>query len=181
MPSTPFLEKAMSHANLPPMDLNEAYLALGDMIRAKEPAGQDDVLWSQILAAFSVASPDQRHINLLVEAAGCQLLWQLMDTLCRLFMLDPHVVHNLAPGLYQDYTAAIAALPLRMLNLRATRGVEFCESVRQTIEERWAARDVVSPWSDVLVIARREAELEEERRLSLEMAHLVFGEGHWEN
>jgi hypothetical protein len=171
----------MSQADPPPMDLDEAYLALVDMINAKEPAGQDYVLWSRILAAFSVASPDQRHINLLVEAAGCQLLWQLTDTLCRLFMLDPNYVHNPAPGLYQDYTSAIAALPLRMLDLRATRGVEFCETVWQTIEERWAARDVVSPWRDVLVIARREAELEEERRLSLEMAHLVFGEGHWEN
>jgi hypothetical protein len=171
----------MSQADPPPMDLDEAYLALGDMIRAKEPAGQDDVLWSWILAAFSVASPNQRHINLLVEAASRQLLWQLTDTLCRLFMLDPNDVHNLAPGLYHDYTVAIAALPLRMLDLRATRGFEFCETVRQTVEERWAARDAVPPWRDVLVIAGREAELEEERRLSLEMALLSCGEGHWED
>jgi hypothetical protein len=158
-PSTPPLFKAaMAEADPTPKDSNEACYALLGLIYAKEPGAEDDTTWSRILTSFSVASPDQRHINLAVEAAGYQLLAELTDTLCRLLILKYNHAGDLVKGTYQDYTAAIAALPQRMLALGEARGVEFYEIVRQMVRERWAARDAVPLWP--VVLARREAELE---------------------
>jgi hypothetical protein len=46
------------------------------------------------------------------------------------------------------------------------------------VRERWAAIDAVPPWP--VVLARREAELEEEWRLDSESFFLVCDEGSWE-
>jgi hypothetical protein len=129
-PSTPPLKTTMSEANLTYNDTDEACHALLAMIYAEEASREDDAMWARILTAFSVASPDQRHIDLLVEAAAHRLLAQLTDTPCSLFILRPNNAGNLITGIYQDYTAAIAALPQRMLAAREARGVEFYEMVR---------------------------------------------------
>lgn len=147
----------MSEANLPPMDSDEAYHALQAMIKSEAPGQQNDMTWNRVMQAFPVRFPYEKHIDMLVEAAGNQLLDQLTDTLRRLFIMNSKNVHRLVTGPYQSYAAAVAALPQRMVDLRSTLGVEFCEIVRQMIAERWAARDAVPPWH--VINATREAEL----------------------
>ena len=124
------------------------------------------MVWDRIALSFTVASPNQRHINYLVDAASNQLLGQLTDTLCRLFMLISTDMVNLTEGQFRAYAAAIAALPQRVMDMRALRGAEFCEAIRRMVEERRLVRDAVVSWD--VVNARREAELESERRVLLE-------------
>ena len=120
------------HSSPDMMDYEEAYQALLGLILAAEPNTQDGLTWDRIAVSFTVTSPSQRHINNLVEAASNQLLAQLTDTLCRMFILD-----TLATEQFQGYVAAIAALPQRVVELRMLRGAEFCEVVRRMVEERW--------------------------------------------
>ncbi|GAB7334960.1 hypothetical protein MBLNU13_g06832t2 [Cladosporium sp. NU13] len=157
------------------MDSDEAYQALLGLILADEPSSHDGMTWDRIALSFTVASPNQRHINYLIEAASNQLLGQLTDTLCRMFMLNPNDMATLANGAFQAYAAAIAALPQRVVDLRALRGAEFCEVLRRMVEERWVVRDAVASWSGVA--ARREAELESERRALLE--RIGFSDDEW--
>ncbi|GAB7334959.1 hypothetical protein MBLNU13_g06832t1 [Cladosporium sp. NU13] len=123
------------------MDSDEAYQALLGLILADEPSSHDGMTWDRIALSFTVASPNQRHINYLIEAASNQLLGQLTDTLCRMFMLNPNDMATLANGAFQAYAAAIAALPQRVVDLRALRGAEFCEVLRRMVEERHTAMD----------------------------------------
>lgn len=160
------------------MDSDEAHHALLGLINSEQPSGQNGATWDRITHSFSVALPNQRLIGLLVETTGNQLMGQLADTMCRMFMQDPKNVAMLATGSYQGYAAAVAALPQRMVDLRAARGAEFCEIVRRTIEERWAARDAVPPWH--VINDRRETELAHERRMMVERVVVVCDEGSWE-
>ena len=59
--------------------------------------------------------------------------------------------------------------------MRALRGAEFCEVVRRMVEERWVVREAVGSWG--VVDARREAELERERRELLK--RIGFSDGEW--
>jgi hypothetical protein len=165
----------MSEANPTPMDADEAYQALLDMIVANEPSDQDDIQWYRIAHSFSTTPPNQRHINILVEAVSNQLLGELTDTLCRSFMQNRNNVGDLVTGLFQDHTAMIAALPQRTLDLRATSGVAFGEIVRRMIWERWEVRDAVPPWD--AVHASREVDLAGERRMLLEGVEFLCDEG----
>jgi len=63
------------------MDSEEAYDALLKILVAEEPSREDGKIWDQITLSFTVASPDQRQIDLLVEAGANRLMGQLMDTL----------------------------------------------------------------------------------------------------
>jgi len=164
----------MSTTHAIPMDSEQAYQALPRLILAEEPDSQDGKTWDRINLSFTVASPDQRHIDLLVEAVANQLMGQFMDTLGRMFMQDSNNMANMITGPFQSYADAVAALPQRMMDLRALRGAEFCEVIRRTIEERWAARDAVPPWH--ILNARREAGLDRERRMLLERVSGLFEE-----
>lgn len=157
------------------MDSDEAYQALLGLILADEPNSQDGMTWDRIALSLTVSSPNQRHINYLVDAASNQLLAQLTDTLCRMFMLNSSDMASLTDGPFRAYAAAIADLPQRVVDLRALRGAEFCEVVRRMVEERWVAREAVGSWDDV--DARREAELERERRELLE--RIRFSDDEW--
>ena len=77
-------------------------------------------------------------------------------------MYDPSNMTTLTAGPFRGYAAAIAALPQRVVNLRALRGEEFCEGIRRMVEDRLALRDVVPPWD--VIDARRQDRLERERR-----------------
>lgn len=145
------------------MGSEEAYQALMELILADDPSSQDGQTWDRIGLSFTAASPTQRHINYLSEAASHQLLGQLTDTLCRMFMHDPANLAFLTAGPFQGYAAAIAGMPQRVVDLRALMGAEFCEVVRRMVEERWAVREVVPGWE--IIEARREAELERQRRI----------------
>ena len=118
------------------MDSDEAYQALLGLILADGPSSQDGMTWDRIALSFTVASPAQRHINYLVDAASNKLLGQLTNTLCRMFMLNSNNMATLADGSFRAYAAAIAALPQRVVDLRALRGAEFCESVGRMVEGR---------------------------------------------
>lgn len=157
------------------MDSDEAYQALLGLILAHEPSSQDGMTWDRIALSLTMASPNQRHINYLVDAASNQLLGQLTDTLCRMFMLNSTDMFTLTDGPFRAYAAAIAGLPQRVVELRALRGAEFCEVVRRMVEERWVVREAVGSWG--VVDARREAELERERRELLE--RIGFSDGEW--
>ena len=156
----------MSSMHLNPMDFDEAYQALLGLILADEPSSQSGMAWDRIALSFTLALPNQRHINYLVDAASNQLLGQLTDTLCRLFMMNSSDMSTLTEGPFRAYAAAIAALPQRVMDLRAMRGAEFCEFVRRMVEERWVVRDAVASWDTVN--SRREEELDSERRELLE-------------
>jgi hypothetical protein len=152
------------------MDSEQAYQSLMDLILADEPSTQDGLTWDRIALSFTAFSPNQRHINYLVEAAFHQLLGQTTDTICRMFMHDSDNIAALTTGSFRGYVDAIAALPQRVVDLRALRGGEFCEGVRRMVEERLAVRDVVPPWD--VVDARRQERLEREGRELLEAGFL---------
>ena len=135
--STPYPLAAMSSTHLTPMDSEEAYQSLMERILADEPSTQDGLLWDRIALSLTASSPTQRHINYLSEAASHQLLGQLTDTLCRMFMHDSNNLAALTTRLFQGYTAAIAGMPRRVVELRTLRGKEFFEGVRRMVEERW--------------------------------------------
>lgn len=168
----PYLLITMSSPHSSPdiMDFEEAYQALLGLILAAEPNTQGGLTWDRIAVSFTVTSPDQRHINYLVEAASNQLLAQLTDTLCRMFNMA-----TLPTEPFQGYVAAIAALPQRAVELRMMRGAEFCEAVRRMVEERWMVGEAVPSWD--VIMARREAELEVERRALVDVVSLACGEG----
>lgn len=156
------------------MDPEQAYQALIDLILADEPSAQDGLTWDRIALSFTASPPNQRHINYLVEAASHQLLGQLTDTLCRMFMHDSDNIAALTTGSFRAYVDAIAALPQRVVDLRALRGAEFCEGVRRMVEERSAVRDVVPPWE--VIDARRQEGLEREARGLMEGAAVLCDE-----
>ena len=156
----------MSSMHLNPMDFDEAYQALLGLILADEPSRESGMAWDRIALSFTLALPNQSHINYLVDAASNQLLGQLTDTLCRLFMMNSSDMSTLTEGPFRAYAAAIAALPQRVMDLRAMRGAEFCEFVRRMVEERLVVRDAVASWDTVN--SRRGEELESERRELLE-------------
>jgi hypothetical protein len=164
----------MSSTHPTPIDSEEAYQALMDLILADEPSTQDGLTWDRIALSFTASSPNQRHINYLVEAASHQLLGQTTDTICRMFMYDSDNIAALTTGAFRAYVDAIAALPQRVVDLRALRGAEFCEGVRRMIEERLAVRDVVPPWD--VIDARRQDRLERERRELMEGANVLCDE-----
>ena len=168
----PHLLTTMSspHSSPDMMDCEEAYQALLGLILAAEPNTQDGLTWDRIAVSFTVASPNQRHINCLVEAASNQLLAQLTDTLCRMFNMDALAVEQ-----FQGYVATIAALPQRVVELRMLRGAEFCEAVRRMVEQRWVVGEAVPSWG--VIMARREAELEGQRRALMDEVALLCGEG----
>jgi hypothetical protein len=165
----------MSATHLTSMDSEEAYQSLMDLILADEPSTQDGLTWDHIALSFTAASPNQRHINYLVEAASHQLLGQLTDTICRMFMHDSDDIAALTTGAFRAYVDAIAALPQRVVDLRALRAAEICEGVGRMVEERFAVRDVVPPWD--VVDARRQEGLDRERRELMEGG--VLGCGEW--
>ena len=157
------------------MDSDEAYQALLGLILADKPSSQDGITWDRIALSLTLSSPNQRHINYLVDAASNQLLGQLTDTLCRMFMLNSTGMATLTDEPFQGYAAAIAALPQRAVDLRALRGTEFCEVVRRMVEERWVFKEAVESWD--VVDARRKAELESERRELL--GRIGFSDDEW--
>lgn len=91
-----------------------------------------------------------------------------------MFMHDPANLAFLTTGPFQTYAAAIAGMPQRIVDLKALRGAEFCEVVRRMVEERWAVREVVPGWE--IIEARREAELERDRRVLMEGANVLCEE-----
>lgn len=158
------------------MDPEQAYQALIDLILADEPSAQDGLTWDRIALSFTASPPNQRRINYLAEAASHQLLGQLTDTICRMFMHDSDNMAALMTGSFQHYAAGIAALPQRVVDLRALKAAEICEGVRRMVEEIFAVRDVVPPWD--VVDARRQEGLERERRELMEGGVLgVWGVG----
>jgi hypothetical protein len=157
------------------MDSEEAYQSLMDLILADEPSTQDGLTWDRIALSFTASPPNQRHINYLAEAASHQLLGQLTDTICRMFMHDPDNVGDLRTGSFQQYAARIATLPQRVSDLKAMRGFEFCEVVRRMVEERFAVGGVVPPWD--VINARRRDRLERERSELMEGG--VLGCDEW--
>lgn len=88
-----------------------------------------------------------------------------------MFLLGPNNIATLTTGVFQDYAAAIAGLPSRVVELRAMKGEAFFEGVRRMVEEKWVVGDAAPGWG--VVRGRREAELDGERRRLMEDAALL--------